>query len=187
MIKAIPTRYFKHTFRSRLEARWAIFFKECGVNWRYENEGYKRDKEGICYLPDFVLRDVPGYNELFVEVKGLMQDEDAAKIKNFAGLSKPKEERKPILVLGDMPHGNTLRDILCDIDVRCYKYKEYEWPNEFNFYTIDGDYYPAIPGVDKRGRFVLFRGMHDFLKNANVAKVEHAYDLAIQEQFNSYK
>ena len=39
-MKAIETEYKGYKFRSRLEARWAIFFDACGVRWEYEPEGY---------------------------------------------------------------------------------------------------------------------------------------------------
>lgn len=62
-IKAIETVYKGFRFRSRLEARWAVFFDELGVRWEYEREGY--DLGGVRYLPDFWL---PG-ERMHVEVK----------------------------------------------------------------------------------------------------------------------
>lgn len=50
-IKAIPTRYRGYHFRSRIEARWAVFFETLGVQWEYEPEGF--DLDGEHYLPDF--------------------------------------------------------------------------------------------------------------------------------------
>ncbi len=38
-MKAIETVYRGYRFRSRLEARWAVFFDEAGIDWRYEHEG----------------------------------------------------------------------------------------------------------------------------------------------------
>lgn len=40
MIKAIETGYKGFRFRSRLEARWAIFFDVLDVPWEYEPEGF---------------------------------------------------------------------------------------------------------------------------------------------------
>jgi hypothetical protein len=40
VIKAIETRYKGYRFRSRLEARWAVFFDALGVEWEYEKEGF---------------------------------------------------------------------------------------------------------------------------------------------------
>ena len=40
-IKAIETVYKGYKFRSRLEARWAVFFDALGVEWEYEPEGFE--------------------------------------------------------------------------------------------------------------------------------------------------
>ena len=52
-IRAIETRYKGYRFRSRLEARWAVFFDTLGVRYEYEKEGFHLD--GERYLPDFWL------------------------------------------------------------------------------------------------------------------------------------
>ncbi|MDR3571756.1 MAG: hypothetical protein P4L81_06215 [Candidatus Pacebacteria bacterium] len=54
MIKAIETSYKGYRFRSRLEARWAVFFETLGVEWKYEPEGFELS-DGTRYLPDFWL------------------------------------------------------------------------------------------------------------------------------------
>lgn len=51
-IKAITTVYRGYKFRSRLEARWAVFFDALGVEWEYEPEGFILE-DGTPYLPDF--------------------------------------------------------------------------------------------------------------------------------------
>ena len=53
-IKAIPTEYNGYRFRSRLEARWAVFFDKLGIDYEYEIEGYEV-ANGVWYLPDFHL------------------------------------------------------------------------------------------------------------------------------------
>ena len=62
--KAIETEYKGFRFRSRLEARWAVFFDAAGIVWDYEREGF-RLPSGM-YLPDFWLP----RQQCFVEVKG---------------------------------------------------------------------------------------------------------------------
>lgn len=62
-IKAIPTQYHGYKFRSRLEARFAVFFDALNQGFRYEPEGYNLER-GLNYLPDFFLD--AGY---FVEIK----------------------------------------------------------------------------------------------------------------------
>lgn len=63
MIKAIDTRYNNHLFRSRLEARWAVYFDKLSVSWVYEPEGYELPSGR--YLPDFWLPD----HGIYAEVK----------------------------------------------------------------------------------------------------------------------
>jgi hypothetical protein len=68
-IKAIETRYKGYRFRSRLEARWAVFFDAIDVRWEYEPQGF-RLSDGTMYLPDFHL---PGFHQrdkgIYVECK----------------------------------------------------------------------------------------------------------------------
>lgn len=54
IIKPIQTVYKGYKFRSRLEARWAVFFDALGIEWQYEPEGYQLP-DGTWYLPDFYL------------------------------------------------------------------------------------------------------------------------------------
>lgn len=69
-IKAIPTEYNGHRFRSRLEAKWACFFDNCGWPWEYE----ALDLEG--YIPDFILT-LP-HAHVLVEVKPVMDQSEFA-------------------------------------------------------------------------------------------------------------
>lgn len=64
-IKAIPATYNGVTFRSRTEARWAVFFDALGVRWEYEHEGYQLPSG--WYLPDFWLPELSG--GMFAEIK----------------------------------------------------------------------------------------------------------------------
>lgn len=50
-MKAIETIYKGYYFRSRLEARWAVFFDALELPFGYEPEGF--DIGGLRYLPDF--------------------------------------------------------------------------------------------------------------------------------------
>jgi len=52
-MKAIETVYNGYRFRSRLEARWAVFFDSLGIRYQYETEGIDTSKG--WYLPDFWL------------------------------------------------------------------------------------------------------------------------------------
>lgn len=65
-LRAIETVWRGYRFRSRLEARWAVFFDALGVSWEYEPEGF--ETSAGWYLPDFRLtgQSVP---DLYVEVR----------------------------------------------------------------------------------------------------------------------
>lgn len=63
MIKAIETEYQGYKFRSRLEARWAVFFDHLKIAWEYEVEGFDLGN-GLFYLPDFWLPDFKDYVEI---------------------------------------------------------------------------------------------------------------------------
>ena len=70
-IKAIETVYNGYKFRSRLEARWAVFFDALGVQYEYEPEGLDLEECGL-YLPDFYLPHINTY----LEIKPCLTDLD---------------------------------------------------------------------------------------------------------------
>jgi len=79
-VKAIETVYAGCRFRSRLEARWAVFFDTLGMEWQYEPQGFELEN-GTRYLPDFWL---PECNTWF-EVKGVPPtDREQATLIQFA-------------------------------------------------------------------------------------------------------
>jgi hypothetical protein len=68
--RPIETSYHGYVFRSRLEARWAVFFEKLGLKFEYEREGFELG--GPRYLPDFYLPDI-GF---WAEVKPLLPQAD---------------------------------------------------------------------------------------------------------------
>lgn len=52
-MKNIETYYASCHFRSRSEARWAVFFDHLGIGWQYEPQGFELPSGR--YLPDFLL------------------------------------------------------------------------------------------------------------------------------------
>jgi hypothetical protein len=81
IIKPLETRYAGHRFRSRLEARWAVFFDHLSIEWQYEPECFKVAGKG--YLPDFWL---PGLRT-WAEVKGVL---DAPTLQHLAQAADPR-------------------------------------------------------------------------------------------------
>jgi hypothetical protein len=78
-IKAIETHYNGYRFRSRLEARWAVFFDTLNVRYEYEPEGFEL-LDGTWYLPDFWIADLRS----FIDVKGQVSERiDLTKIHSW--------------------------------------------------------------------------------------------------------
>jgi hypothetical protein len=93
MIAAIETTYRGMTFRSRLEARWAVFFSTLGLQYQYEPERFSLpqiteqqvddaaeidvEPTDILYTPDFLLPKQEKLPEaMWVECKGVLQPID---------------------------------------------------------------------------------------------------------------
>lgn len=94
-IKAIETYYNGYKFRSRLEARWAVFFDAACISYWYEPEGFTLP-DGTCYLPDFYLPD----ENMYVEVKPPRRSAmfDIKKASKFIG-----HEIETLLILPNIP------------------------------------------------------------------------------------
>jgi hypothetical protein len=94
-ITPIETRYAGCRFRSRLEARWAVFFDKLGVEWQYEPQGYVVN--GKPYLPDFLLPKL----QALVEVKG---DAEQLDLELLSSLPASMDGVHHVLVLGPIPN-----------------------------------------------------------------------------------
>lgn len=103
-IKAIKTVYADHLFRSRLEARWAVYFDALGIKWEYESEGYAVN--GSAYLPDFYFPELDFYGEVKPADFG---DTDLAKWTAFA-----EAIRKPLVIFEGLPHAKDCRAFYYD-------------------------------------------------------------------------
>ena len=106
-----PTEYAGVLFRSRLEARWAVFFDTLGIRWEYEYERFSTifEEEELSYLPDFYLKDY----DTWVEVKHEYSEEEHELIRKiFASNLLPIKTQSPgvepnssgLLFLGNLPN-----------------------------------------------------------------------------------
>ena len=96
-MKAIETVYDGHRFRSRLEARWAVFFNTAGIKYEYEPEGFEL-KDGTRYLPDFYLPELDVYAE--VKADSPEAEEDIKRAKRFIEWGG---KIKTIIILSTIP------------------------------------------------------------------------------------
>lgn len=101
-IKAIETHYNGYRFRSRLEARWAVFFDTARIRYTYETEGFVLSN-GITYLPDFYL---PDY-DMHVEVKADTEEGRADVLSKCGSAITWGGPIKQLLILSDIPKGNS--------------------------------------------------------------------------------
>ncbi len=106
MIKAIETRFAGCRFRSRLEARWAVFFDHCDIPWQYEVEGWRLDTllGRIQYLPDFRL-----FNGQIAEVKGQLDMAGCNRLCTIAVAACQCSGGTDMVVLGDVPRPGSAR------------------------------------------------------------------------------
>lgn len=96
MIKPIETVYNGYRFRSRLEARWAVFFDAVDVKYVYEPEGFLIN--GERYLPDFEI--LEGLDSVhYIEIKPTFWQPDA--YRKCQALAR--ESKKNVLMLFGIP------------------------------------------------------------------------------------
>lgn len=94
MIKAIETEYNGYKFRSRLEARWAVFLDSFNEEWAYEVEGYELPSGR--YLPDFWL---PRFN-CWLEIKGIQPTE----LEETLSCQLARMTGRPVLLVWGLPY-----------------------------------------------------------------------------------
>lgn len=147
-LKAIETSYRGFMFRSRLEARWAVFFDALETEWEYEKEGFDLGNAG-WYLPDFWIPSL----EAWVEVKGSeCSDAEKAKICDFRQSSS-----KPLFVVtGSIDH----HQWECGSDLLC-------WPSVALFDRFFNLYYEKSSTVPLQCPFCFCRQLEPIRMGRN--------------------
>lgn len=150
MLKAIETRYKGYRFRSRLEARWAVFFDTLGITWEYEKEGYDLGDAG-WYLPDFWLPQV----RMWAEVKpNTLTEHERLKCEVLVRNSK-----RPCLLLIGLPENKPYWAIEWTGDLGQWleitdDFAEFEYClTMYHNYPADEGRFYCSPGSDEDGRF----------------------------------
>ena len=116
-MKAIETLHNNILFRSRLEARWAIYFETMGFDYLYEYEGFDLNSAG-WYLPDFYLPHVQMWGEVKPET---FTDTELEKLKALVIFTQ-----KPALMLIGTPEQKPY-------DAWCFD----KWSKPNGIYTCD--------------------------------------------------
>lgn len=199
-MKAIPTRYAGCHFRSRLEARWAVFFDTLGIAWNYESEGYEIDNPAggtWQYLPDFYLPEL----RRWVEVKGDHKQLTADYLAMIAhGIDYDGPLKDGVLFLGDIPDTTGATYVLHN-DVRHHKglirsevaFTTHTLAHPLQMFDdlAHGDAYAdgMPPGVtctprvirlsDDRYQYVMVRRVADAYRAARQARFEHGETPAV--------
>ena len=122
-IKALPTTYRRVQFRSRLEARWAVFFDALNLHWEYEPQGFmldnRKDKHpDSCYCPDFLVR-TPQGEDMWIEIKphNVKQNDKFDKFKKLIDCER-------VYLLSGQPSDVIDKHRICP---RCCGFEVYDW------------------------------------------------------------
>lgn len=152
-IAPIQTYYNGYHFRSRLEARWAVFFDLVNIKYEYETEGYTLPN-GDQYLPDFYL---PTF-QTYVEIKHAnLGDEDLTAAKEKCEQLSYVLDAFVMLIMGD-PF-----DCSCNLYCSCYAAsgvdKDWYCCKFISEYETDIKLSVQIPGCEnKKGAFYYSDG-----------------------------
>lgn len=155
-IKAIETIYKGYRFRSRLEARWGVFFDVAGLRWEYEPEGFELPSS-VRYLPDFRL--TSSHRKVWVEVKAEMPT--ARELLKLQSLLDPKNSADFGLFLVGQPCDHTNVKIVYSqsfgLDVRTIPYEDarvtLDWLGSEEHISTRGDTWARAVAAARSARF----------------------------------
>ncbi len=98
-MKPIETKYNGYRFRSRLEARWAVFFDKMGIKYEYEPEGFVLT-DGTHYLPDFRVT-TPQGRTIWYEIKPSEDSDGIDKAEKFKNEFSAFQSTQSYILVGD--------------------------------------------------------------------------------------
>ncbi len=179
-IKPIETIYSGYRFRSRCEARWAVFFDALGIRYEYEPEGYDLGEAG-WYLPDFWL---PDHGE-WVEIKGgPPTEEELAKAEALCAGTQ-----QPVTVFVGNPWYSIMRfNFVWDSDGdEVLELAEYDHNPLFDYSELDGKgaYYQGWKtwGIVQGSPQLIMLVERDDVERATDERMADAYRAARQARF----
>ena len=111
-LEPIETVYGGCRFRSRLEARWAVFFTRLGLDWEYEPQGFVVGQtfgRPRNYLPDFHLPTLGLYAEIKPAAADQVDPDGVARWEDFAGeVATLWEHSRSAMLCGPIPDPDTV-------------------------------------------------------------------------------
>ncbi|GGK61876.1 hypothetical protein Sme01_03730 [Sphaerisporangium melleum] len=107
-INPIETRYAGCRFRSRLEARHAVFFDHLGLQWEYEPQGFHTSAGP--YLPDFRILQGGVEEPLWIEVRPVDVSRDLGPFLAFGFNDETGEVLHQAYRVGDLPDPKRIVD-----------------------------------------------------------------------------
>lgn len=119
-VEAIETEYQGVKYRSRTEARWAVFLEHLGLNFNYENELVTLSS-GEKYLPDFFIYDFDAYFEIKPSNENVVTEEctkartlakDEKNHSVWLAMGPPSSDQANILPLNLWDEKTTIGEIL---------------------------------------------------------------------------
>lgn len=144
-IKAIETQYAGCRFRSRLEARWAVFLDHLNIAWEYEPQGFVTPTGP--YLPDFWL---PRYRT-WLEIKGAAPTE--YDLDRCTHVARAMDEGMCFFILGDLPRKPSYHPVRGPLGIQCVAWAAHL--DDFVGFVGEGDAYwlpvdlPALLSLPK--------------------------------------
>lgn len=180
-IRAIETEWNGYRFRSRTEARWAVFMDCLSVAYEYEVQGFELG--GTRYLPDFWL---PG-DQAWMEIKGTAPTPEEDKKAELLC----EGTRFPVFIFVGAPWFNIAERhfMWCEDDQRVIEVgfadcmTGYDWEKEGEYYQ--GVMAWMIEGAKERGTIgCLVEGCDSYA--ARHPKMVRAYREARGARFEFY-
>lgn len=162
-MQPIETIYNGYRFRSRLEARWAVFFDAINMEYRYEHEGF--DLDGTYYLPDFYLPRIDCYVEIKPFFNDSIYDEDEAKAR--CRLFRDKTRQSIVLCYGEP---KKVWSLFYGLDMCESSGGSYEGPCTFAYDSRYGAH--ILIRDDRSDRDFANRRWRTFKRIVNIAKAK---------------